>query len=133
MAFRYAAAYATLSAVGMFPGLGANAWDILAYTAGIAITLAGTIYCYQMNGGSRGQHFLDRYFSLGLVAVIRLLPAFILIAFGVIIAQEILGDVPADTTAVEAAIGMLFMAAVYWRIGSHIRSVSQQGLEPQGT
>jgi hypothetical protein len=132
MAFRYAAAYATLSAVGMLPGMGANRWDILDYIAGIVITLAGTIYCYRMNGGAGGAHFLDRYFALGFVAVIRLLPALVLITLAVIITQEVLGAVPAETTGVEATIGPLFMTAAYWRIGSHIRSVSQQILDPQG-
>jgi hypothetical protein len=133
MAFRYAAAYATLSAMAMVPGLGSNRWDIIGYMAGIVITLGGTIYCYRMNGGAGGEQFLDRYFALGLVAVVRLLPVFILIVVAILIVQELLGDVPEESTVVEGGTGILFLVAAYWRIGSHIRSVSSQNVASQGT
>lgn len=131
MAFRYAAAYATLSAVAMVPGLGSNQWDIVGYIAGIGITLGGTIYCYRMNGSASGQHFLDRYFALGFVAVVRLVPVFVLIALVVLVVQEVVGDVPDETTVVEATIGMLFLGVAYWRIGTHIRSISRLSVGSQ--
>src|SRR5687768_266259 len=118
MAFRYAAAYATLCAIAMVPGLGSNQWDIAGYIAGIGITLGGTVYCYRMNGSASGEHFLDRYFALGLVAVVRLLPVFILIMLVVLIVQEVMGDVPDETTVVQAIMGMLFLVVAYWRIGT---------------
>jgi hypothetical protein len=130
MAFRYAAAYATLAAVAMIPGLGANRWDIFGYIAGIAITLGGTAYCYRKNGGADGEHFLDRYFALSFVTVVRLLPLFVLLALAVLITQVALGGVPEETTPVEAAFGTLFLMIAYGRIGSHIRSVAKERTRP---
>jgi hypothetical protein len=124
-AFRYAAAYATLSAIAMAPGLSANQWDLVSYIAGVAITLGGTIYCYRMNGGAAGEHFLDRYFALGFVAVVRLLPIIFLTTLVILIGQEIVGDVREETTAAEAMTGILFLVIAYWRIGSHISTVAQ--------
>jgi hypothetical protein len=131
MAFRYAAAYATLSAVAMVPGLGANRWDVVGYIASIGITLGGTIFCYRMNGSASGRHFLDRYFALSFVVVMRLLPVFILIVLAVLSVQEVVDDVPEETTVVEAIMGILFLAVAYLRIGTHIQSVARRRVEPQ--
>ena len=131
MAFRYAAAYATLGAIAMVPGFGSNQWDVVGYIAGIGITLGGTVYCYRMNGSASGEHFLDRYFALGFVAVVRLLPVFILVMLVVLIVQEVVAEVPDETTVVEAMMGMLFLAVAYWRIGTHIRSISRSRVGPQ--
>src|SRR5688572_23367203 len=113
-AFRYAAAYATLGAVGMVPVLSFNRWDALGYVGEVVITLCGTIYCYRMNRGPAGQHFLDRYFSLGLVVVIRLLPAFFLIFFAVLALQDLFGGGDSSqTTPVEVTASLLFLSVAY--------------------
>ena len=126
MAFRYVAAYSIVGAIAILPGMGANRWDVFLYFVTIASSLLGPLYCYRANGGARGERFLDRYFSLGWVAVLRLLPAMMALSITLGVVEGALGGADDGTTFSQALLTVLLLIVAYWRIGAHIRSVAQQ-------
>jgi hypothetical protein len=112
------------------------------YLAGTIIVLSGTVYCYRCNGGPNGTRFLERYFSVCWVVLVRFLPLGVLYAVLVTSVPGIAlvvglshflglkGDDPVAllyTAFIAGAFGLL--VACYWRVGVHIREVAQVGLE----
>lgn len=68
---------ASLELVGYFPAEDSNSWDYIQSGLNILIAIAGTIAVYRANGGAAGSRFAEKYFSIGLVVLIRFLPIFI--------------------------------------------------------
>ena len=84
--FYYILIYVVLSAaslelLGYFAVEDSNSWDYIQSGLNLLITIAGTIAVYRANSGAAGKRFAEKYFSIGLVLLIRFFPMFILILF----------------------------------------------------
>jgi hypothetical protein len=115
-AFQYALADALLTTLAR--GSGAPWWQVLAVAA---ITGLGTAYCYEANGGADGTDFIARYVSLGWVVGLRVALACILpIGLAVAVAVKL---APESELTVKAAVTLLAVAAIYWRMGAHFADI----------
>jgi hypothetical protein len=126
-ALPYLVVYVALhSVIGYIPQTTYNVWDGLGAVRSVLLAALGIIYIYRQNGGGEGQHFLQRYFAVGWVVSIRwfaiLLPAFFVF-------RGTLAAVGADRTNshwYDFLFIAVFEAAIYWRIGHHVRDLAQR-------
>jgi len=126
-ALPYLVVYVTLSAiVCCFPLAISNVWDALggAWTAILAVI--GTIYIYRQNGGADGQHFLQRYLAIGWVVTLRWLVVIVVCAIPIIVVVEVVGATMDATTWYEFFFIGIAETIIYWRIGHHVRDLSQR-------
>ena len=91
----------------------------LYYVFGAVIFVAGTIYCYQKNGGPSGKDFLTRYISLSWVLAIRFLPALLLL--GALMSLGVFSGLSLpEQKVIVIGITYSFSIVYYWRIGHHL-------------
>ena len=124
--FVYLFVYVIAMAFYMFePGLASeeaasNARQFLANIMFTVIVIGGTLVAYIANGGELGKNFADRYFSLGLVSMVRVLaismPIFVVIA-----------AIPMDAGTKQnllIALGVLTSVAQYGYLAMNILDVA---------
>ena len=121
------------SAVAYIPQTLHNIWDGLEAMWSTLLAALGTIYIYRRNGGSKGQHFLQRYFALSWVIAIRMLVILIPLAvlfygsLGVVQAfQETPGADLEGTQWYDFLILAAIEAVLYWRIGHHVGDLARR-------
>ena len=93
----------------------------------LAITVGGVVYCYKMNNGRTGYHFLARFLSIAFVINIRLvifLFPLIFIFFTVALAFDFGGMSPRVIDLFFLIFFCLFEIFYYWRVGFHLSEVS---------
>lgn len=104
-----------------------NQWDYLEIAIVVLFSVFGTLWLYKRNGGDTGSHFLQRYFALGWVALIRVsvfsLPAIIVLlalgAYAGFIQTEL------DTKSwFDFLIIVFFELFYYWYLGKHLAEVA---------
>jgi len=105
-----------------------NTWDGLLAVLSIFLTFAGTIYIYLRNGGNQGRHFLQRYFSIGWVVMLRLSAAVAVCAVVFFALLEfVFSETITDATAwYDFVILAVAEVCYYWRIAHHVHDVSQR-------
>ena len=104
-----------------------DAWDIASGIASIPITFLGLLYLKEKNGGTFGNQFLAKYFSLGWVVALRML----LIGIPAMIAVIAIATITGGDKAVAPASCLFFIAfevAFYGWLGELIRR--SQGMAP---
>ena len=98
-----------------------NQWDYLAVGWSIILAIAGTFYIYWQNGGSKGDHFIQRYFAIGWVVAVRWFAWVMPVG---IFYYSVLGDPKIEHATWHESV---FFAAcetiLYWRIGHHIAAL----------
>lgn len=107
----------------------------------LLITVYGTIFLYNKNGGASGKYFLERSFALGWVVCIRCfvigIPILIFSIFILTIVLAIIGNLflnihieeifiqsISDIIAVIAS--YLLAIIIFWRTGIHIQDVADK-------
>jgi hypothetical protein len=110
-------------------------WDYLDVTASLALTLAGTIVAYRVNGAGDGRNFLGRYFPIMWVLTVRflagLVPLMVVLIGALLVASgwftepdagpEDAADVMWVVTVATWAVTVLF----YYRLAVHVRDVAR--------
>jgi len=129
-ALSYLLVYLVLAAATtVFPMETMNSWDYIIALGVLVLTVAGTVYAYQCNGGANGSHFLQRYFAIGWVVAVRwaaaVVPLFIVL-------MAILGA-PEDTNWHIALYFVIVGALFYQRLGHHMREVAVPTLRSHHT
>jgi len=129
--FYYLLLYGLLMTGGMeimayFPYDKPNIWRYLITSGYILCAIIGTIFFYKANGGSSGENLIERYISMSIVIMIRLIP--ILIILMVIIFIYLISTYgEQDTypiTSFEAAL-TIGWTALYWsRMVKHVKDVA---------
>jgi hypothetical protein len=103
--------------VSILPTEETNFWDYVDVVSALIVTLAGTVYTFRCNGGTEGSHFLQRYFAIGWVVVLRwgvvVFPLFILVL-----------GVTEETTWHDAVYFGVAAIVYYQRLGHHMRDVA---------
>ena len=88
------------------------------------ISILGTYYIFKINGGSNGNYFLQRYFSLSWVIGIRLSP-FILLAIFVFVMLSIGFGFDDALNDIFLNLGFFsFILIYYWLVGKHAKEVT---------
>ncbi len=128
--FKYAFVYIVVTAIAMelmfYSGYAtSNIWDIVNSVFTVMLVFIGTIFAFKANGGSSGNDFLGRYFSIGFVLTIRfsllLIPlmaalmGYYFYAYG---AEEEIASQPIDMIPF-----IIWGIALYWRFYKHISDV----------
>jgi hypothetical protein len=106
---------------------------IVDLTVGFCAVLAvvATIYIYRQNGGAAGQHFLQRYLTIGWVVSVRCFPILFLVSIYVRVILRIVG-VERPGVQIEEAYWHYFISValyqviVWWRISYHVRDLAQR-------
>jgi len=105
---------------------GTNLWDRALDVQLLVISVAGTTYCYIMNGGKRGPKFIERLVSLTWVLTIRMvviiLPILILIYIMLSIIIFKAGN--PQSTWLDLIFELLFFAIFYMKLGREIKNVA---------
>lgn len=114
------------AAVGLIPQTLSNVWDWLGAVWSVVLAVVGTIYIYRRNGGSQGQHFLQRYFVVGWVVTIRWLVIIIPALLVFFAALSGVGIETEETAWYEFVFAGLAEAVVYWRIGHHVGDLANR-------
>jgi hypothetical protein len=111
---------------GSVPLGDSNQWDVVAGAASAALFVGGTVYAFRRNGGSSGATFLVRYLSISWVVALRVLVLFALPSIVAMLAIEAMlwGEVPEETTALEAAASIAVELVLYARIAHHVGEVA---------
>ncbi len=107
--------------VPIFPVASMNTWDYSASIWTFFLAIAGTLYAYQCNGAAAGNHFVQRYLSIGWVVAVRwgvvVMTGFVALLF--------LVDTSSDQTSpIVALFWMIAEVVLYERMGHHIRFVA---------
>jgi len=108
-----------------------NIWDNINSITNIIIPIVGTFYAYKMNGGSQGNDFLGKFFSINFVVSIRflalLVPLFLLLFFyySIMVNEE----ESLQSSPIEIIPFQIWYILLYVRTCKHIRDVrnSQPG------
>jgi hypothetical protein len=93
----------------------------------LAITVGGVVYCYKMNKGRIGHHFLVRFLSIAFVINIRLVIFLLPLMFifvTVALAFDFGGMSPWEMDLFFLICFCLFEIFYYWRVGFHLNEVS---------
>ena len=99
-------------------------WDVYSAIIESGISILGTYYIFKINGGSNGNYFLQRYFSLSWVIGIRLLP-FILLAGFVFVMLSIGFGFDDALDDIFFNLGLFsFIIIYYWLVGKHVKEVT---------
>ena len=135
--FYYILIYVVLSAAslelfGYVAAGDSNSWDYIQSSLSIVITIAGTIAVYRANGGAAGKRFAEKYFSIGLVVLIRFFPIFVLMLFAMFgyygwSADWSSPDVEADfgTGWIEVTLVSGLYVAYYARFVKHVSDTAK--------
>ena len=93
----------------------------------LGITVGGVVYCYKMNKGKTGHHFLARFLSIAFVVSIRLLIFFMPLMF-IFIAAAFAFDFGGMSSKEIDLFFLIFVCLFeifyYWRVGCHLNEVS---------
>lgn len=97
-----------------------NIWDGLEVLGGVIALFWGVHYGYEMNGGTRGSNFIQKYIVVGWVVTFRwfLISIPIFIVFYVILGLS--GFYAGETNVFEFALYLALEIIVFQRIGYHI-------------
>lgn len=134
--FHYILAYTILYVIGLelvtyVPRTDFNVWNYLLSGLNIAIPIVGTIAAYRANGGARGNAFAAKYFSIGLVMLIRffvyLLPLmFVLFAFYGFFSEQSFDDEETIPTGwFDVLVYTAWHIAMYVRMYQHISDTAK--------
>ncbi|MEZ9368709.1 hypothetical protein AB4140_07775 [Shewanella sp. 10N.286.51.B2] len=128
--FYYALIYIAISVISFeliayTPVENPNTWDTINSVGNILIAILGTVVVFKCNGGSSGNDFLGKYFSIGFVVSIRSIPILLLMLIALIFYYEItftqnpeLASTPADIFPF-----LLWYILVFWRICRHVSAI----------
>lgn len=115
------------------PGL----WDYLHVAVALAMTLAGTIVAYRVNGAGAGRNFLGRYFPLMWVLTVRflagLVPLMAVLVGALLVAGGWFAEPDAGTEEVDDVVWAVTVATwavtalFYYRLAVHVRDVARGG------
>ena len=113
-----------LTAIATTPTPIISLWSLTGSWITFAITVAGLMYLYVCNDGSKGKQFLHRYFPLSVTVGWKFVAAMFAVMWLVELAMtgstpEILGW---STTGVLAVLNV----AMFWRIGEHLASLAHR-------
>ncbi|MCI0334030.1 MAG: hypothetical protein L0228_12500 [Planctomycetes bacterium] len=129
----YVIAYSVLtSAAFMLPTLSVNRWDAAGAIWSVALAIGGTIYVYRRNGGSAGEHFLQRLLVIGWVVAVRLVVVFFLALIALFVVIEIFGELSEETTWYEFLLIAIWELIGYERVAHHVGDVAQRTAHFQG-
>ena len=102
-----------------------NIWDIVVSISNVIIVLVGTIFAFKANGGSTGEDFLGRFFSIGFIISVR----FFVILIAIISITMVYIYYSTDengyieTSPVDIFPYLIWYVALFWRICFHIKDV----------
>ena len=116
-----------LTAIATTPAPIIAPWSFAESWITFAITVAGLMYLYVRNDGSKGKQFLHRYFPLSVTVGWKFVAASFPVMW--LIEHALTGSNPeisgwSSTVAIEA-----LNLAMFWRIGEHLASLAR---EPAG-
>ena len=126
-ALPYLVLFMTLTTAGAgIPMDNYNVWDALGTVWSVAMAVIGTLYIYVRNGGSSGQHFVQRFFAIGWVVAVRWAVALIAAMICLAVVYQWLGGWSDDTTPADFVFLAAAEAVLYWRIGHHVGDVAAE-------
>ena len=100
------------------------AWNYFDAWFALAISLAAWVYLFFCNGGTRGAHFLYRYFPLSVVVGLKFVAASLVVLSAVTISLN--GVSPNlrgwSISATAAAINLI----MFYRIGHHLKWLARE-------
>lgn len=113
-----------LTAIATTPTPIISPWSLTGSWITFAITVAGLMYLYVRNDGSKGKKFLLRYFPLSVTVGWKFVAAMFAVMW--LVEHALAGSNPEirgwSTTGVEAVLNM----AMFWRIGFHLDSLARE-------
>lgn len=105
----------------------ATTWDYVFSLVNIGIAIIGTWAIYRANGGDNGVQFAERFFSIGLVAIVRFVavtaPVMIALMIYLFPPPETADSVPLSPT--EVVMWALWYAAAYAYIVKHVHDLQR--------
>lgn len=103
---------------------GFNRYDHAASMAHFITVSLGTCFIYWANGGSEGEKFAERFFSISIVVGMRffflLVPTLIILIIG----QNQLENSEVSTSLYDAIILPALLVTYYWRVMVQVRDVA---------
>lgn len=116
-----------IEVTGYLPYEDVNILTYVMSALNVLIPILGTIYAYKCNGGSNGENFASKYFSIGFVISIRFLvysvPLIVLMIFYWEIMFGEQEELP--TTFVEVILFSAWYALLYFRVAKHISETTK--------
>ncbi|HKQ31239.1 MAG TPA: hypothetical protein VJS66_08145 [Burkholderiales bacterium] len=134
--FYYVLIYVVFAALGTemaayFPTTDPGVWEYVQSVMNCLIPIVGTVAAYRANGGAAGTAFVEKYFSIGFVMLVRflvyLLPILVVLVvyYAFSLDWSSLDDDDAEAAFAsswfEVTLFSLWLAAMYWRICQHIK------------
>lgn len=103
-----------------------NVWDYACVALSTTLAIFGTIHVYRCNGGEHGRHFLQRYFALGWVVMIRLVVFATPVLVLVVSIMEAMGESYEETSWIGFLSGGILECLCYWRLAHHVADVAKR-------
>jgi hypothetical protein len=100
-------------------------WRALDASLSVLLAVAGTIYIFRRNGGSAGEHFLQRYFAVGWVVGVRMFVIIVCVGFAFYLVLQAARIGTDGTTWYEVVLHAATEALIYWRIGCHVGDLAR--------
>jgi hypothetical protein len=99
-------------------------WSTVGSWATFAVTVLGLLHLYHRNGGSTGRQFLRRYFPLSITVGWKFVAAMVVALW---LIPVILVGQSNETLGWSATVSLAVInILMFWRIGSHLRSLSNE-------
>lgn len=125
--------WALFAAYDLFPAGSTSLWSILGHGWSFVLVVVGTLYIYRQNGGSAGEHLLQRYLVIGWVVSIRWLTGILAVLGALTLAVMAIDDlyIPESPSWQEATVIGVLEALYYWRLGHHVSQVAHPETRPE--
>jgi hypothetical protein len=101
-----------------------NQWDIIAFVVIGILDVAGIVYIFSCNGGTKGVHFLQRYLSLGWVTGVRF-SVFALPVVIVFLTINAISNLELRTSLSDVIVMGSLMIGYLFIFGRHIKDVAR--------
>ena len=99
-------------------------WNYFDAWMGVAITIAALVYLFLCNGGTRGGHFLYRYFPLSVVVGWKFVVASLV---GLTVAKMLLSGASQNVSGWSSSVLMAALNVVmFYRIGHHLKWLGRE-------
>ena len=100
-------------------------WNYFDAWLALAITIAALVYLFLCNGGTRGAHFLYRYFPLSVVVGWKVVVASLVV---LPVAKMLLSGVSPNVSgwSLSATVATLNLV-MFYRIGHHLKCLGREG------
>lgn len=114
------------SFIVLFPAKNISMWHYLDSLVNLLMTILGLTCLYRINGSGEGIRFLERFFALSFVLIIRFCPLIIIFSVALVLVQQHYNPAYGESghTSWDFLFSLTFSFIYYWRLATHFNDIA---------